>query len=298
MTEPNFLIIGAAKAGTTAIYNYLNQHPDIYMSPVKEPMFFAFEDEKPNFCGPRSETINQSIADLASYQSLFKNMGNAIAVGEASPIYLYSKKAPARIAHHLPNVKLIAILRNPVERAYSHYLMLVRNGVEQSNSFSEALNQEESRIQKHQLPAIPYLQGGFYNTQLIRYYERFHPSQIRVYLYEDLTQNSPGLFNDVFSFLGVNPTFVPDTSVKHNVSGVPRNRFLNNLINQSNPFKLITQIMLPKEIRKRITGSIQNYNLAKPSMPLEARNYLKTIYQSEIEQLQSLIDRDLSHWLN
>ena len=175
MTMPNFLVIGAAKSGTTSLYHYLGQHPQVYVSPVKEPNFFALEGEKPDFRAPGSEErINSwSVTDVEAYRALFEGAGEEEALGEASAMYLYSEKAPGRIRHHLPNTKLVAVLRDPVERAYSSFLHLKRNGREPLDDFVEALEAEERRIRDNWEWIWHYKNMGFYHEQLRRYHEAF-----------------------------------------------------------------------------------------------------------------------------
>ena len=123
MIMPNFLIVGAAKAGTTALHEYLQQHPQIYMTPTKETNFLAFEGEVLNFHGPGDESLQDfSITDLKTYQAEFQQVTNELAIGEACPSYLYLPKAAKRIKQYIPDTRLIAILRNPVERAYANFL--------------------------------------------------------------------------------------------------------------------------------------------------------------------------------
>ena len=145
---PNFIVIGASKAGTTSLYEYLKQHPQIYMSPMKELRFFAIEGEKVDFCGPwdRIEIERYSIKTLEDYKNQFQGVTDEIAIGEASPWYLYSEKAPKSIKSYIPDAKLIAILRDPVDRAYSHFSMHVMNGREPLADFTQALQEEEERI--------------------------------------------------------------------------------------------------------------------------------------------------------
>ncbi len=112
---PTFLVIGAARSGTTALYTYLKQHPMVFMSSVKETNFYAFEGEKLECRGPGADYINNSITNLANYRELFAMASNEMARGEVSPLYLYSEKAPKRVRKHIPDVQLIAILRNPIE---------------------------------------------------------------------------------------------------------------------------------------------------------------------------------------
>ena len=141
MVMPNFLVIGAAKAGTTSVYEYLKQHPQIWMSPLKETNFFALEGETLNFRGPGDQDyINRfSITKIEDYLNLFQGVSNQVAIGEVSPLYLYSLKAPERIRHYTPDTKIIIILRNPVDRAYSSFLHLIRDGREQIRNFAQAL---------------------------------------------------------------------------------------------------------------------------------------------------------------
>lgn len=123
MTLPNFLVIGAHKAGTTALYNYLKQHPQVYMSPAKEPRFFALEGKNLKFLGPKKDPGNRCrFTTLEAYRELFQGVSSEVAIGEASTLYLYSQEAPKRIQHYIPDAKLIAILRNPIKRAYSNFV--------------------------------------------------------------------------------------------------------------------------------------------------------------------------------
>ena len=146
MILPNFLIIGSAKAGTTSLHYYLNQHPEIYMTAVKEPRFFALEGKNLNFSGPDKDIINStSVTTYEEYIALFEEVSSEKAIGETSPLYLYSEKAIQRIHHYLPDVKLIVILRNPIDRAFSCYTHLLREGYE-SLSFADSLKAEEGRI--------------------------------------------------------------------------------------------------------------------------------------------------------
>jgi hypothetical protein len=276
MTMPNFLIIGAAKAGTTALHTYLRQHPQVYMTPEKETNFFAFEGENINFQGPGDEALKDfSITDLSVYQAEFKGIINEVAIGEACPIYLYNPQAPKRIKNYIPNVRLIAILRNPVARAYANYLHLIRDDREPLQDFSLALEDEAKRI------------------QLQRYYGTFDRDQIKVYLYEDLRSNSLALLEDIFQFLEVESHFVPDMGIKPNKSGMPKNKIAHYFLTKPNPVKTILKPLFPDKLRQKI----QHKNLNTPQISEEVREKLTEIYREDILQCQDLIQRDLSGWL-
>jgi hypothetical protein len=296
---PNFLIVGAGKAGTTSLYQYLKQHPEVYMSPVKEPKFFAFEGGKPDFQGPGDrERINrQSVIEIGQYEALFEGVRGEKAIGEASPTYLHSPQAPARIKHHAPEVRLIAVLRNPVERAYSSYMQRVRDGREPLG-FLEALQEEERRLRDNWAPGWGYKRLGFYHAHLKRYYELFGRERIKVFLFEDLSKDPVGVSQDIFRFLGVDDAFEPDTSLRHNASGIPRSRALHELVKRPNVVKSFLKPLLPEGARKRLSVNVQNWNLEKaPPLPGEVRREFAQTCREDILALQDLIGRDLSGWL-
>ena len=146
MIMPNFLIVGAAKAGTTALHEYLQQHPQIYMTPTKETNFFAFEGVELNFQGKGDEALKEfSITDLATYQAQFAGIQEETAIGEACPSYLYVPEAATKIKKYIPQVRLIIILRNPVERAYANFLHVIRDDRETHQDF--AIRRDETLCQ-------------------------------------------------------------------------------------------------------------------------------------------------------
>lgn len=295
---PNFLIIGAARTGTSSLYEYMSQHPDIGFSPVKEPMFFAFEGVKPDFRGPGDdkEINRKSVTDLAAYQALFSGVASQKAVGEASANYLYSDSAAARIKHYIPDAKMIVMLRNPVERAYSSFLYTIRDRREPLRDFAQALDQEDQRIAAHWEHIWHYAHMGFYGQQLQRYFDLFDKSRIRIYLNEEMKKDAPGLLKDVFGFLGVDDSFQPDTSVTYNEGGVPRHKLLNAMLTRPSAIKSMLRPLMPNAVMKLYTR-IKHNNLEKPPLDSEVRARLVSLYRSDILRLQDMIDKDLSAWL-
>lgn len=294
MKLPNFLIIGAAKAGTTALHTYLQQHPQIYMTPSKETNFFAFEGEKLNFQGPGDRAIADfSITQLSRYQAEFAGVTTETAWGEACPLYLYSTKAVERIQTYIPHARLIVILRNPVDRAYANFLHLVRDDREPLLDFGQALQAEPQRLEQNWEWFWHYIQLGYYATQLKRYYQKFDPSQIRVYLYEDLQNNPIALIQDICRFLGVEDNFVPNMKIRPNKSGKPKNKLLHQILTKPNPLKTALKPLFPAYLRQKI----QHQNLAQPELNREMRQYLTELYREDIQECQELLGRDLSSWL-
>jgi hypothetical protein len=290
MTMPNFLIVGAMKSGTTALYYYLEQHPQIYMSPVKEPNFFcAEEDSDGNFA-----------TRLGAYQDLFRGVSGEKAIGEASHCYLYEPEAAARIQEYIPDAKLIAVLRNPVDRAYSHFLHMVRSGSEPLTDFAQALREEETGgYQKRNVR--DYIDRGRYHDQLKRYFNAFSRDQVKVYLYEDLSNAPVDTIQDAFRFLGVDDSFVPDVSLRRNVSGYPKHKTVDKLLRKPSPIKDALKIYLPARLRWRLSKAFDDLKtrnlVAPPPVQPEVRRRLIGVYREDILKLQELIQRDISGWL-
>lgn len=294
MQLPNFLIIGAAKGGTTSLYHYLAQHPQIYMSPLKEPRFFALEGEELNFQNPDRSINHTSVTTLAEYCQLFEGVTDEIAIGEASPLYLYSSKAIERIAHYVPEAKLIVILRNPVERAYSCYKHLIAL---ESHSFADALQEEDKRIAQNWSHLWHYRHGGYYYKQLQGYFEKFDREQIKVYLFDDLKSNPLELIQDLFTFLTVDNSFVPDLTYK-NVSNNPKVKVLQNVVSGRHFLRSASKKIVPAGIRKNVAQKIRGWNSQQfPSIPGEVRQQLTEDYREDITQLQDLVGLNLAHWL-
>ena len=294
MTLPNFLIIGAAKAGTTALHEYLQQHPQIYMTPTKETNFFAFAGEEINFQGPGDEALKDfSITDWETYQAQFARVTTEKAIGEACPSYLYYPQAATRIKQYLPDARLIVILRNPVTRAYANFLHIVRDDREIHRDFALALQDEPNRIANNWEWFWHYIQVGFYGKQLQYYYQIFAPSQIKVYLYEDLKENAIATLQDIFCWLEVDDTFIPDMALRPNKSGMPKNKLLHQILTKPNPLKTLLKPLFPAKIRQKI----QHQNLNTPQISQEVRQQLLDLYRADILQCQDLINRDLSAWL-
>jgi len=298
MMMPNFLVIGAAKSGTTSLYYYLRQHPEVYMSPIKEPHFFSFEGEQTDFRGPGDqEAARLYIKDIKSYCDLFQKASREKAIGEASNSYIYYPKAAQRIKLHIPQARLIAILRNPIDRAFSSFLHLVRDSREFVLNFREALELEEKRIKDNWFPLWHYKQRGFYYQQLKYYYQLFDSSQIKIELYDDLQSNPLALLKDLFNFLDVDTSFVPNISATYNVSVIPKYKFVYEFLKNPNFVKNPLKLLFPPKIRGPLKQSILNSTLYRPELTVELRKELAEIYQDDILKLQGLIQRDLSHWL-
>lgn len=299
MTLPNFLIIGAAKSGTSSLYMYLKQHPEIFMSPVKEPHYFSYDDESKMTKGP-GDPIPNAITDLPTYEALFDDVTSEKAIGEASTSYLYREEAAQRIHDMLPDAKLITILRNPAERAFSAYMHVVRDKREDSQDFAEALRKEEKRKADGWEPIWHFTSVGHYYYQLKRYYDLFSHQQIKVFLYDDLQKNLPGLLREIYQFLEVDPDFIPGSTARYNVSGEIRSKKLHQiskwLFSKPNPIRWLSRKIIPEKWRLNTASYFRESNLKKQEIPKNIRRDLSGLYSDEIRSLEKLIGRDLSHW--
>lgn len=300
---PNFLIVGAGKAGTTSLWHHLNQHPEVYMSPVKEPRFFVRErlTELPRYqVLPPIHVVDT----WHSYVALFQKVRKEKAIGEASVSYLYHHDMAIReITKYLGSPKIIIILRNPVDRAFSHYNMNLGRMNRKSMpfpSFEDTLAGEEALIRMGE----PIYRGlyktyGFYHDHVKAYMDNFRDCQIL--LYDDLKNDPSGLIIDVYEFLGIDSSFVPDLRTRYNVSGVPKNKLLFSLLARENilrsSVKPIIRALLPPRQRRAVAERIRSATLRKAEMKPETRQYLLRAYKEDILKLQDLIKRDLSGWL-
>jgi hypothetical protein len=293
---PNFLIIGAQKAGTTSLYYYLDQHPQVYMSPVKEPHFFSYEEQSQQKRAPRIRRPAESVSNLGDYRALFRGADSATARGEASPSYIYSENAPLRIRQLIPNARMIAVLRDPVARAFSNFVHARRDGREPLADFAAAIDAEEQRIRDGWGPLYHYRRKGFYYRQLSRYLELFDRSQLQIFLFEDLMTEPLRVTTVAFRFLGVSDEFQADISEKHNVSTLPKHNVAGTLYGA-----LRKNSRLVSFAKKALPSAIRGYVRSEASEPLrlspEVRSELVGAFREDVLRLQQLIGRDLSFWL-
>ncbi len=307
MTLPNFLILGAPKCGTTSLYSYLGQHPDVFMGFPKEPTFFGHEGEDGLFNGPGDNTgiyRTRMITRLDAYTALFNRVTTEKAIGEASTFYLYLPKAPLCIKKYIPNAKMFAVLRNPADRAYSNYLHMVRQ-LREPCSFAESLKQEPTRIKENWNEFWHYKSLGFYSEQVKRYYDTFGREQVHVFLHEDLQKDMLAVIRKIFEILEVDASFVPDMSTKWNVGYMPENaareKFYYKLkgIARECDRRLPWRLRAPANKVLELIGCLQRpKRVPRPAMPPELREWLLEEYREDILKLEQLLNRDLSHWLS
>lgn len=301
---PDFLIIGAGKSGTTSLDNYLRQHQALFMAPVKEPNFFGYEmNDEEDFSNDPAELKNyrQSVTDLAAYLNLFEASEVGQLKGETSNSYLYQPDAPSRIMHYIPNVKLIAVLRQPAKRLWSRYLHLSRDNRLPSERFADCMDRNSIWWKRNDL-----ISEGFYFKNLSRFYDMFPASQIRVYLTEELNHSGEKVLQNIFEFLGVDASVKPKMGVRFNQSGLVKDQRLHKIIGENGQMQRVAKYVLgstykaarENQLLQKMITSLRSKNLEHPKMdPKIERFLLGEVYGEDIRKLQSLLQRDLSNWL-
>jgi hypothetical protein len=295
---PNFFIIGAAKSGTTALFDILNQHPEVYFPYQKEPNFFSNEKYYSKGLGWYEQTY-------------FKNAFKYPARGEASPHYIYwSEKTADRIGEldGSKHIKIIALFRDPVKRAYSHYWMLAHRELEDL-PFAEALKVEEERLKLYhdELNEVGslrygYFRGGQYASLLQPYLSHFPRENLHFILLDDLQNDFSSTMRDLASFLRIDKNFVFDPTAS-NPAYVPRNKRLHRFLHYpSGPIYQVIRAFLKKtpiQFQYRLRRKIVDINLKpspNPPMDREVERNLRAGYQIEIELLEKIIGRTLDQW--
>jgi hypothetical protein len=289
---PTFIVIGAAKAGTTALYWYLAEHPDVFMSDVKEPNYFAYGlDADGGLVYGDPELHRFPVTTRAAYEALFEEAGGAAAVGEASAIYLECPQTPARIAREVPDARIVCGLREPVDRAYSDYQMYLRSrGRRLDEARDLVVGAAWARPDSH------WVEIGMYHRMLSRYYEAFPRERIHVYLFDDLRRTPAEVVRDLYAFVGVDPSFVPDTETPHNIGGMPSNMALERLLT-SDRLRRVVEPLVPRRAANRVRR-LRTRNLRKaPPLPQALREQLAETFHDDIVRTSELIGRNLDAWL-
>lgn len=305
--KPNFFIVGAPKCGTTSLHEYLQRHPDIFMPFYKEPHYFGSDLIGSRFMQFRNKP--------EKYLRLFQDVRGETRIGESSPWYLASRTAAQEIKAYNPNAKIIMLLRNPVDMMYSMWAQFRYSGNEQIEDFEEALAAEPARKQgqlirraAHCVTGLFYTEMASYTQQVKRYFDVFGRENVLVIIFDDFKSDTAGEYKRVLNHLDLDDHFQTDFDVV-NPSKEVRIEWLQKAI-LSTGFSLMllkdrltyfatTNHLIPYSYRTRtVKGVIHAYTRYEKRSPLtpETRQQILTSFESEINTLSDLLDRDLSHW--
>jgi Sulfotransferase domain len=298
---PNFFIAGGARCGSTSLENYCRAHPQVFMSSIKEPNYFSYGSGRVPFAGPgRARAYSCSVRDIHRYRALFREAGTASAIGEASINYLLHPEACSAMHREIPGAKLIFILRQPVDRAWSSFQYSRCHGTEKETDFLSAW-QDDQRRRKAGYWSCLHRHKSLYGQHLKVWFDTFPCEQIKVILFEDFKADTAAVMRDVFSFLDIDANFVPDTSVVHNRSGVIANPALRLLWHRTAPLRAAIVPIMPMKWRGRMFRLVASQPVAsnsRPKLPDELKATLTEELRDDILALQQLTGHDLSGWFS
>ena len=294
---PNFLIVGAAKCGTSSLHNYLNQHPNIFMPSfneegknVKEPQFLVKNKVK--------NRLHFGVWTWEEYQSLFKQAKQQRAIGESSVFYLfYYQDAINEIKNRLGNdVKIIIMLRDPIDRAYSAFQHVSR-GLKEQQTFEYSLEIEKRRLEKDKTltPMVMYKEMGMYYKMVKAYLDSF--KDVHIILHEDFSFSTSKVVKEVFQFLCVNKNQKINSDIRYNVGGKSwsNNTFKKVFVTESK-LKTVVKKIAPKKRRKTIRDILSRPFIKQVSMKKKTREDLIRYFRKDIKKLARLINKDLTNW--
>jgi hypothetical protein len=303
---PDFFIVGAPKSGTTSLYDYLSGHPDIYMSPVKEPFYFC-----PDVLGGAPRRFSHP-ADEASYLALFDGAGRARRAGEASTRYLVSRVAAELIRDFNPAARAIAMLRNPIDMIYALHGERVSLGLEPIENFSDALDADVDRRAGRRLPAganplgAVYRDTGMYSQQIERWFDALGRDRVLIVVFDDFAVNPARELERVLSFLGVDSSYQPSSLSAVNRSHRLRRGVVRSAL-RSPPAQWTAHRLLPAVIGQNSTSRLaRRFRLSRVNrrpydrepLPAGIRRELENDFESDVRSLSGLLNRDLGAlWL-
>ena len=307
--KPNFFIVGAAKSGTTSLYHHLKQHPEIYLSPIKEPNFFSTDIKIENFSPayrkrttfvdnsyfnttPLKEIQLSFIRNSQQYAKLFQAVTNEKIICEASTSYLYASEAARNIFEFNPTSKILIILRNPMERTFSHYLMAVKYGFTALN-FRQALEKDLASPNKGWGQSELFIELSLYYEQLKRYFNIFPKNQIKIILFEEFISHQEQTIKEIYRFLSINPQYYTNLD-KKNAAEIPKFPKTNKLLTDIG----IKQLVL-KAINDKTKQRLKSHLFSKKKNQLSQtdKTFLLSFFKEDIKKTSKLIGIDLSHWL-
>jgi hypothetical protein len=315
MNQPNFFIVGAPKAATTFLYTYLDRHPQVYMSPLKEPNYFAAEMRPENLPEEDRAQVERQMRELEAYLSgdmrerrfsmlvttwedylrLFRDVSDQIAIGEASPCYLWSPTAARNIASRLPHARIIINLRNPVDRAFSHYLHQL-TAAKTNRTFREEIEAALRAAYKPGSLAKGLLEFGHYCEQIKRYQREFPQSQIHITFYDDLERSPGALLGGLLRFLGADPTVQVDVPPRQHEPRILKLNGAAYLLKRWRLWPYLRKLM-PQPLGPQLRSLLMRPRASLVMNPAD-RAFLIEYYRDEVKGLSELLDRDLRWWLD
>jgi hypothetical protein len=303
---PDFFVIGAPKAGTTALHAALAQHPGLYLSPVKEPKFFLCNGSRPrrrDHRGPGdAHSRREWVWRRDRYEHLFAAAAGAVPRGESTPFYLYRRDAHEALHAAVPHARLVAVLRDPVDRAYSNWMHLRSDGLEPEADFLRALDAEPQRVRRGWAPFWHYRGMGLYGEQLLDLFRLFPREQVHVLRYRELVDTPAQALAAVYAFLGVDvPAQAAVQARPENVKPFVPSGTRNDLLRRFVRAGAWTGQWLPPQAWRRASGGVVRAlhagGSARPPLDTEQRRRAVALFADDIALLGQVLDRSFDDWL-
>lgn len=294
---PNFIVIGAPKSGTTSLYFYFRQHPDIYLPNVKELHYFSFPELGLVSKGPGDAAVRDGLCQTwEQYTAHYLNLRSHSAIGDISPSYLYYSSSAKKIVEKLGMVKIIAIIRNPVDKAYSQYMHMVRDGLEEL-TFQDAIAFEADRRERGWGDIWRYTESSLYAKRLEEFIAVFGRDNVRIVLFDDFIRQTSEVLADLFKFIGVDPKAKISTNEKFNRTGTQKSPFVSNMMRNPGLLKTLVKRILPYDLRLKLRNWIINANTgSKPELSRELRLSLLNYFRDDIVMVERLVGK-ATGWL-
>jgi hypothetical protein len=299
---PDFLLVGAPKAGTTALHAALAQHPELFLSSPKEPKYYLCGDSPPPaYRGPGDAHSNREwIWQRQRYLDLFGRAGDDQKAGESTPFYLYHRDARRRIATDLPTAKLVAVLRDPVDRAYSNWMHLWADGLEPCSDVVRACAKEAARVEDGWAPFWHYRGLGMYGRQLADLFEQFPREQVLVLRYRQLVDEPRRTLNKVSRFLGVSEnvvTSVPAGNSRPFVNPSARTKVLGPLVRAGASAGQFLPPVAWRQVSRPLVAQLhQRGNPARPALTEEQRDALREPFLEDLDLLEEVTGLSFTDW--
>lgn len=284
MKKNNFYIVGAPKAGTTSIYNYLKQHPSIFLPQLKELHYFSYPEVTNTYYNV------PFISSLQKYENYYSDALEEQIKGDISPSYLFNENSAQRIYEYNKDAKIIIFLRNPIERSISHYLMDIRIGY-QKKSLLNILNNPK----QFDLFYKEYVRVSEYSAQIVRYQKYFSPKNILIIDFSELNRNIEEVLKKICFHLEIDNSFNFDFSKEYNTFSMPKNTSLIYFLKQNFFLKKILKIV-PTSIIKAIKPIFYSHHTPKPTL-IEEKKLLYKLLKKDILKLGEIVDINTQDWI-
>ncbi len=302
-TQPNFFFIGGMRCGSTSLNLMLEQHPDIYMSPVKETYYYVAEALR-SMESPSPEDISflknyeqtGKYKTNETYQSLFRDVDDEKIVGESSH-YIYHPRAAAAIFKHCPDARILVCLRNPVDRFFSEYLYHLRRGTE-TGCFADYVARYANGYLNGDISdkvLVPKLNKGLQAELLEPWIAQFGRDRVKLVLFDDFNRAPRKTMADVFNWLQIDDRFAVQ-KIHAQRGGAAKAKWVTKAINSKNGLLKSVKSFLPKHTRVKMRSWVFSKTLERPELEAETHNLLVQFYQDDVEKLSGIVDQDLSAW--